>query len=87
MTYTVQILPAVMKTLRKLPKEVQARILLAVWKLEENPHPSGSVKIAGSTNDWRIRVGDYRVIYDIRDAELVVVVVDVGHRREVYRNY
>lgn len=61
------------------------RQLTRVWSaLHEDPRPTGSVKLAG-TELWRIRVGDYRVIYEVRDAILVVLVIKVGHRREVYR--
>jgi len=53
--------------------------------LGENPRPPGCVKLAGPDALYRIRIGDYRIVYQIRDAELLVVVVAIGHRREIYR--
>jgi len=53
--------------------------------LAENPRPNGSVKLAGPEPLYRIRVGDYRIIYDIRESELLILVVAIGHRREIYR--
>lgn len=56
----------------------------AIEDLAEDPRPRGSKKLAGEATAWRIRIGDYRVLYDIRDGALVVQVVRAGHRREVY---
>jgi mRNA interferase RelE/StbE len=61
------------------------RVIFAIQKLGQNPRPAGSRKLAGAHNDWRIRVGDYRVIYEITDAIRVVRINRVRHRREVYR--
>ncbi|MBF0283385.1 MAG: type II toxin-antitoxin system RelE/ParE family toxin [Magnetococcales bacterium] len=54
-------------------------------ELESDPRPSGSLKLAGRPDAWRMRVGDYRVLYSIEDERLIVLVVKVAHRREVYR--
>jgi mRNA interferase RelE/StbE len=62
--------------------DLNDRIIAAIQKLAQNPRPSGCRKLAGTGNDWRIRVGDYRVIYEIAD---VIRVDRVRHRREVYR--
>ena len=58
--------------------------MLRIENLAENPRPPGAIKLAGQ-EAYRIRVGDYRVVYAIADERLVILVVDVGHRREIYR--
>jgi mRNA interferase RelE/StbE len=83
-TYAISILRGAQKTLNALIVPEQERIIAAIRKLASNPRPSGVKKLAGR-EAWRIRVGDYRVIYEINDNELTVLVIDVGHRREIYR--
>jgi mRNA interferase RelE/StbE len=83
--YTVRFKPSADKALRKLPEMVQKRIVAAVEGLQSNPRPSGCVKLEGEDALWRIRVGDYRVVYHIRDKELIVVVVRIAHRKDVYK--
>jgi mRNA interferase RelE/StbE len=73
------------KDLRRLPESIHDRIVRAVDALSRNPRPPGCRKLTGSENDWRIRVGDYRVIYEIADTKRIVRVNRVRHRREVYR--
>jgi mRNA interferase RelE/StbE len=73
------------KDLARLSGELHERIIPAIHALANNPRPNGCRKLAGGKNDWRIRVGDYRVIYEISDAILIVRVNRVRHRREVYR--
>ena len=67
-----------------LPHEDYERVKTAVSRLAANPRPVGCRKLAGR-DGWRVRVGDYRIIYDIDDPARSVTVLDVGHRREVYR--
>ena len=86
MRYEVRMLASARRALRKLDKGVQARLTKAIDKLAENPRPHGCSKIKGVKNTYRIRVGDYRVLYEIRDKVLVVLVVEIGHRRGVYRD-
>jgi mRNA interferase RelE/StbE len=64
---------------------MHGRVIVAIQALARNPRPPGCRKLAGSQNDWRIRVGDHRVVYEIADAIRVVRVNRVRHRREVYR--
>jgi len=71
--------------LKRLPTSVFHRIILEIKTLAENPRPSGCRKITGSKNDWRIRVGDYRVVYEIDEKARAVRIMRVRHRREVYR--
>jgi mRNA interferase RelE/StbE len=82
--YTVSVLRSAQKSLAALPSSQQDRLLLAIHQLADNPRPHGVKKLSGR-DAWRIRVGDYRIIYEIADGNLTVLVVDVGHRREIYR--
>lgn len=75
---------SVAKDLRAIPAADVARILQCVEALAENPHPVGSEKLSGQER-YRLCQGNYRILYEIHDDELVVMVVKVGHRREVYR--
>jgi mRNA interferase RelE/StbE len=83
--YALQFRPAALRQLRKLPKDALRRIRTATEDLRDEPRPEGVAKLAGTHDLWQIRVGDYRVVYTIADDVLVVTVVRVGHRREVYR--
>lgn len=85
MTYTVQILPSAQRALAKLDRSLRQRIAGAIGGLADNPRPPGTKKLTGSDNLWRIRVGDYRILYEIHDRHLLVNVVEIGHRREIYR--
>ena len=79
------ILPkSVQKELDRLPDELAGRILARLAGLETNPRPADVKKLKGR-DAWRIRVGDYRVIYEIHDRVLQIIVITVGHRREIYR--
>jgi len=73
------------KELRKIPKATIARIVALVDDLAENPVPPGVKKLAGTSHTYRIRTGNYRVVYNIDNHVLVVEIVRVGHRKEVYR--
>jgi mRNA interferase RelE/StbE len=76
------------KQLRSIPQPAALTILRALAPLGDDPRRQDSniKKIAGHDERYRLRVGDYRVIYEIRDGQLVILVIGVGHRREVYRN-
>jgi mRNA interferase RelE/StbE len=82
--YSVLILPRAESELSSLPHAAYERIKQAISELAEIPRPQGCVKLRGR-GGWRIRVGDYRVIYDIQDAARVVIVLHIGHRRDIYR--
>lgn len=84
MTYRVEFTTAAARQIKKLPRAAQARVLDAIVELEDEPRPRGARKLAGDEAAWRIRVGDYRVIYEVLDSMLTVTVVRAGHRREVY---
>ena len=85
MKYLVLISSAAKKAMGKLPNDVRTRVDEAILALADNPRPHGCVKLAGTSNGWRVRVGDWRILYTIEDKRLIVLVVEVGHRREVYR--
>lgn len=86
MAYTVILDDPARKALQKLPHETQERILLALHLLAETPRPPNVKKLAGNKEElYRIRVGDYRILYHIEDDRLIVLVVRIGHRRDVYR--
>jgi len=76
---------AAQRDLKNLSSEYFHRIVPHIKSLAENPRPPGCRKITGSKNDWRIRVGDYRILYEIDEKARVVRVMRVRHRREVYR--
>ena len=84
MAYRVVITPAANRAIARLPATVRRRIADRLAALAENPRPAGSIKLAGE-DTYRIRVGDYRIIYAIEDDRLIVLVIDVGHRRDIYR--
>lgn len=85
-SYNVCYDPRALKELGKLDKQVARRVVRAIHALSNDPRPSGVRALVGFDNLWRIRIGDYRVIYTITDAELVVLVLRVAHRSNVYRN-
>jgi mRNA interferase RelE/StbE len=86
MSYEVQILPKAARQLKALSVEVRQDITLTIQSLANEPRPIGVKKLSGEKDIYRVRVGNYRVLYRIVDKVLVVVVVSVGHRREVYRD-
>jgi mRNA interferase RelE/StbE len=83
--YRVQIARRAVKTIAALPRREQQRIRAAIDLLADTPRPPGCVALAGEDHTYRVRVGDYRILYEVLDAELVIHVVRVGHRRGVYR--
>ncbi|MBO9370473.1 MAG: type II toxin-antitoxin system RelE/ParE family toxin [Chloroflexi bacterium] len=85
MRYRILIPRPVQKQLDALPSAVRERAIQRIAALQENPRPPGCVKLKGYGNEYRIRVGDYRIRYAIYDQESVVVVLHCAHRKEVYR--
>lgn len=85
--YIVQIEDRAEKTLKSLEKQDRERIKRGIDQLKSDPRGSNCKPLKGFQGIWRLRVGDYRVIYAIKDDQLVVLVVEIGHRREVYRNF
>ena len=83
--YSLEFRPAARRALERIPSQDSRRILAKVVQLVDNPVPHGSKKLAG-TGWYRIRVGDYRVVYDVQRDQLLILVIRIGHRREVYRD-
>lgn len=84
MHYTVRLKPSAERALGKLARDAQTRILAKLEQLAENPLPSGAEKMQGEPG-YRVRVGDYRIVYDVLHERVMVLVIRIGHRREVYR--
>ena len=83
MTYRIDVLPAAVREIRKLPPEAKRRVQAVIELLSENPRPPAATKLTARP-EWRVRTGDYRVLYRIEDDILTIVVVRAGHRRDVY---
>lgn len=83
--YHVLFKPSADRSLRRLPEEVQRRIVAAVETLVDTPRPQGSVKLTGADDLYRIRVGNYRVVYAVMDDQLLILILRVAHRKDVYR--
>ena len=83
--FQLVIKPAAEKLMDRLPGKVRQRVVQALAELRDEPRPSGCAKLAGSEELWRIRVGQYRVVYTIRQSQLLVVVLRIGQRGGVYR--
>ncbi len=84
-SYKLEFKPSAERELRKLGKSVIPRITKAIDALADNPFPHQSEKLSGSANAYRIRVGDYRIIYTVENKVLLITIIRIGHRKEVYR--
>lgn len=85
MTYRIEFSRHVQKQFKKLPPQIQQRLQSQIDVLATEPRPSGAKKLAGTDTQYRIRVGDYRVVYEVQDAVLLIILLRIGHRREIYR--
>ena len=85
MTYQVSLRPSAERQRRQLHEHSRRRINEMILALEESPRPSSVVKLRGRTSQWRMRVGDYRIVYEIDDESRVVTILRIKHRREAYR--
>jgi mRNA interferase RelE/StbE len=83
--YIVKVAPIAERQIRAFPKPIRVQIGRRIDKLADDPRPHGVEKIAGAEDLYRIRSGDYRILYEINDQELLVLVVKIGDRKEVYR--
>ncbi len=81
----VEFRPAAAKAFLKLAADVRTRISKAIDKLAEDPRHAGVHRLTGGRNEYRVRVGDYRILHEIDDSVLIVLVVHLEHRREIYR--
>lgn len=85
MAYRVLVRPAAERDLRALPPTILARVDARIRTLADNPRPRGTERLRGPQGGFRLRVGDYRLLYDIDDAQQAVIIGRVRHRRDVYR--
>ena len=84
-SYDVELTSSAERELKMLSGQLIARMVPRLEDLASNPRPPGCKKLRGGDNEWRIRVGDYRLVYTIDDAKLLVEVTRIGHRSEVYK--
>jgi len=84
LTYSLFIERRAQHALARIARPEQERIITAIRRLMDDPRPSGTKKLTGR-DAWRIRIGDYRVIYEIHTERLLILVVEIGHRREIYK--
>jgi mRNA interferase RelE/StbE len=82
--YRVDVKPSAAKALRKLPNDIRAKLQAKIRSLATNPRPHGAIKLVDKGDIYPVRFGNYRVIYRIEDDQLIVIVVDVGDRKDVY---
>jgi len=82
--YRVEFAPAAVRQIGKLERNSQRRIVARIEALSSTPRPAGTRKLVGKSDLYRVRIGEHRVIYQIRDDQLLVLIVKVGHRRDVY---
>lgn len=85
MTYRVRLTRPVQKALDALTGNLYRRVIECMRALADNPRPPSARKLSGMEDHWRVRVGDWRIVYTVRDRELIVLVLKIGHRREIYR--
>ena len=83
--YRIEVSPAAARQLRKLDPAARRRVQAAVELLADEPRPARAKELMGGDGEWRVRTGDFRIVYEIKDQVLLVLVLAVGHRREVYR--
>ncbi len=84
MTYRVTLAPSAVRQLRRFGPDVRRRIQAAIELLAVEPRPPAATRLVGGSGEWRVRTGSYRIVYEINDKELIVLVLRMGHRREVY---
>lgn len=85
MSYRVALAPVAARQLRKFDPQVRRRLQAAIDLLAEEPRPPAATRLVGGSGEWRVRTGEWRIIYEIHDDELLVLVLQAGHRREIYR--
>ncbi len=85
-SYRIQIVRSAQKDIRGLPGTVRNRVVIKIYQLAQTPRPSGCEKLKGSKSSYRIRIGDYRVVYRIKEEMILIEVLRAGHRRDVYKN-
>ena len=87
MTYQVALAPAAARQLRKFDPQVRRRVQAAIELLATEPRPPAATQLVGGAGEWRVRTGDYRIVYEIQQERLLVLVLSAGHRREIYQRH
>jgi len=87
MTYEVVLAAAAARQLRKFDPQVRRRIQAAIELLATEPRPPASTRLVGGAGEWRVRTGDYRIVYEIEEERLIVLVLSTGQRREIYQRH
>jgi mRNA interferase RelE/StbE len=82
--YEISIKASALKALKKLPDKEAGRIIAKIDQLAEDPRPAGCIKLSGRSDRWRVRSGTYRIIYTIEDKQLIIEVLRIRHRKDVY---
>lgn len=85
MSYRIELTPAAARQLRKLDPTGRRRVQAAIELLADHPRPPGAKKLVSGGGEWRVRTGDHRVIYEIHDDVVLVLVLAIGHRRSIYQ--
>ena len=85
MSYKIEFAKQAAKQFKALPRQEQQRLKIKINNLADDPRPSGVVKLSGEKDLYRIRGGNYRIVYSIQDARLLILIVKIGHRKDVYR--
>ncbi len=85
MKYRIEFSPTASSQFKKLTKEVQVRLKHRIDNLADNPFPRGVKKLSAEENFYRLRVGDYRIIYQVKGKVLLILILKIGHRKNVYR--
>jgi mRNA interferase RelE/StbE len=83
--YRIEFAPAAARQLGALPKKMQMRVASRIDALAENPRPQDCLKLRGSKDTWRIRVGDLRILYQVTDEEVLILILRVAHRKDAYK--
>ena len=84
MSYRIVVAPSAVRQLRQLDRVAQRRVQAAIELVASEPRPNGAKKLIGGDGEWRVRTGDYRIVYELHDHVLLVLVVAVGHRSDIY---
>lgn len=84
MSYRIEIKKSAEKEIGSLPNNIKERVKKAILSLAKNPMPVGHKKLKGRTNDYRVRVGDYRIVYQIKAEIILIYIIKVGHRKDIY---
>lgn len=83
--YKIEISSTAEKALKKIPKKDLIKVIEAIQILSINPFPPGSRKLSGEDGVYRVRQGNYRIIYEVVDGKLIILVLKIGHRKDIYR--